>query len=83
MGLIRNLLGKTVYPDNYWTRDKENGDPLEPYDLATHTMNEFMGVRVDPVDETMEGDFEILPRPNSGRRGRSTATESPMLWTAV
>jgi hypothetical protein len=61
MGLIRNLLGKTVYPDNYWTRDKEDGKPLEPYDLATHTMNEFMGVRVDPVDETMEGDFEVLP----------------------
>ena len=60
MGLIRNLLGKTIYPDNDWTRDKETGNPLEPYDLATHTMNEFMGVRVDPVDETIEGDFEIL-----------------------
>jgi len=60
MGLIRNLLGKTVYPDNYWTRDKEHGDPLEPYDLATHTMNEFMGVRVDSVDEMIEGDLKIL-----------------------
>jgi len=60
MGLIRNLLGKTVYPDNCWTRDKMNGNPLEPYDLATHTMNEFMGVRVDPVDEIMEDRFETL-----------------------
>ena len=60
MGLIRNLLGKTFYPDNYWTRDKEDGDPLRPYDLATHTMNEFMGVRVDPIDEVAEGDFQIL-----------------------
>jgi hypothetical protein len=63
MGLIRNLLGKTVYPDNYWTRDKEDGDPLEPYDLATHTMGEFMGVRVDPADEIIEGDLKIVSGP--------------------
>jgi hypothetical protein len=60
MGLIRNLLGKTNYPDNYWTRDKEDGDPLRPYDLATHTMDEFMGVRVDAIDEVVKGDFQIL-----------------------
>jgi hypothetical protein len=59
MGLIKNLLGQTFYPDNYWTRDSE-GNPLRPYDLAAHTMNEFMGVRVDPVDEAIEGDFQIL-----------------------
>jgi hypothetical protein len=59
MGLIRNLLGRTFYPENEWTmRDKET--PLRPYDLATHTMNEFMGVRADPIDEEAEGDFEIL-----------------------
>jgi hypothetical protein len=60
MGLIRNLLGETVYPDNDWTRDGKDGDPLRPYDLATHTMNEFMGVRVDPIDEVAEGDFQVL-----------------------
>ncbi|MFZ2054931.1 MAG: M14 metallopeptidase family protein [Candidatus Aminicenantales bacterium] len=60
MGLIRNLLGRTFYPDNEWTRDKEDGNPLRPYDLATHTMNEFMGVRVDPVDETIESDIQII-----------------------
>lgn len=59
MGLIRNLLGRTFYADNDWTRDKD-GTPLRPYDSATHTMNEFMGVRVDPVDEKIEGDLEIL-----------------------
>ncbi|MGQ9672346.1 MAG: M14 family metallopeptidase [Candidatus Aminicenantales bacterium] len=59
MGLIRNLLGRTFYPDNEWTRDKE-GTPRRPYDLATHTMNEFMGVRVDPVEEIPSGEFEIL-----------------------
>ena len=59
MGLIRNLLGQTFYADNAWTRNAD-GSPLRPYDLATHTMNEFMGVRVDPVNEEIEGDFQIL-----------------------
>ncbi|MFC2160448.1 M14 metallopeptidase family protein [Acidobacteriota bacterium] len=59
MGLIRNLLGQTFYADNEWTRDRD-GSPLRPYDSATHTMNEFMGVRVDPVDEAMKGDLDIL-----------------------
>ena len=59
MGLIRNLLGRTSYPDNEWTR-ADDGSPLRPYDLATHTMNEFMGVCVDPIDEEVKGDFQIL-----------------------
>ena len=59
MGLIRNLLGQTFYLDNDWTRGRD-GAPLRPYDSATHTMNEFMGVQVDPVDEKVTGDFEKL-----------------------
>ena len=59
MGLVRNLLGRTFYPENEWTM-REDGTPLRPYDLATHTMNEFMGVRVDPVDEVPKGDFLTL-----------------------
>ncbi len=59
MGLIRNLLGRTFYPENEWTVE-DDGTPLRPYDLATHTMNEFMGVRVDPLDQEAEGDFQIL-----------------------
>ncbi len=59
MGLIRNLLGRTRYTDNAWTRD-EHDSPLRPYDLATHTMNEFMGVCVDPIEEPVNGDFHIL-----------------------
>ena len=50
MGLIRYLLGRTFYPDNEWTRDRD-GSPIRPYDMATDTMFEFMGVRVDPVDD--------------------------------
>ena len=37
MGLVRNLLGQTFYPDNEWTRARD-GSPLRPYDTATHTM---------------------------------------------
>jgi hypothetical protein len=59
MGLIRNLLGRTFYPANEWTME-DDGTPLRPYDLATHTMNEFMGVNVDPIDEEAKGDFQIL-----------------------
>jgi hypothetical protein len=59
MGLIRNLLGRTRYPDNTWTRGRD-GSPLRPYDSSTHTMSEFMGVRVDPVDGAIEGDFSAL-----------------------
>ena len=58
MGLVRNLLGQTFYPDNDWTRDRD-GTPLRPYDTATHTMVEFMGVRVHAVDEAVD-DFQRL-----------------------
>jgi hypothetical protein len=50
MGLIRYLLGRTLYPDNEWTRGRD-GSPMRPYDMATDTMFEFMGVRVDPLDD--------------------------------
>jgi hypothetical protein len=53
MGLIRYLMGRTFYPDNEWTRNRD-GTPMRPYDMATDTMFEYMGVRVDPVDELGE-----------------------------
>ncbi len=59
MGLIRNLIGRTLYVDNDWTR-ADDGSPLRPYDLATHTMYEFMGVRVDPINDPVQGDFQII-----------------------
>ncbi len=62
MGLIRYLLGRTFYPDNEWTRNRD-GSPMRPYDMATDTMFEFMGVRVDPVDEAIPGDLQKLTGP--------------------
>ncbi len=62
MGLIRNLLGRTFYPDNDWTRGRD-GSPLRPYDTSTHTMAEIMGVQVDPVDGAVSGDLRVLDAP--------------------
>jgi len=56
MGVVRWLLGRTLYPDNSYTRDRE-GNPIRPYDMATDTMAEFMGVRVDPVDLAVTADL--------------------------
>src|SRR5260370_36569342 len=53
MGLIRNLLGRTFFPDNDWTRNKD-GTPIRPYDMSTDTMDEFMGVRTDVLDEPLD-----------------------------
>lgn len=62
MGLIRNLLTETHYADNSWTRS-DDGSPIRPYDLATHTMNEFMGVQVDPKEVAVDGDFSVVNFP--------------------
>jgi hypothetical protein len=59
MGLIRYLLGRTFYPDNEWTRARD-ASPMRPYDMATDTMFEFMGVRVDPLDAAVKGDLQKL-----------------------
>ncbi len=47
-GLVKTLLGQTIYPDHPWTRARD-GSPLRPQDTATDTMFENMGVRVDPA----------------------------------
>jgi hypothetical protein len=62
MGLIRYLLGRTFYPDNEYTRDRD-GTPIRPYDMATDTMAEFMGVRVDPVEATVPDGLQKLTAP--------------------
>jgi hypothetical protein len=73
MGVIRYLLGRTLYPDNEWTRARD-GSPTRPYDMATDTMYEFMGVRVDPLDEPVDGNLEKVTgsvQP-SGKVGKSS-----------
>ncbi len=58
-GLIRWLLGQTYYPDNSYTRNRD-GTPIRPYDMSTDNMSEFMGVRVDPVDEAVSTPLTIV-----------------------
>ena len=62
MGVIRYLLGRTFFPDNDWTREKD-GSPIRPYDMSTDTMYEYMGVRVDPVDDAFDADLKVLTGP--------------------
>ncbi len=78
MGLIRNLLTETHYADNAWTRT-DDGTPIHPYDLATHTMFEFMGVRADAVGSTVEGELSILDGPVEieGKNAAYHLPESP------
>jgi len=52
-GVIRWLLGRTYYPDNSFTRDRD-GDPIRPYDMSTDNIAEFMGVDVVPVSTPVE-----------------------------
>ena len=57
--LVRWMLGRTFYPDNTYTRDKDN-NPIRPYNMATDTFGEFMGVRSDPVTEKITADLVKL-----------------------
>ncbi|MEQ8364347.1 MAG: M14 family metallopeptidase [Cyclobacteriaceae bacterium] len=61
-GVIRWLLGRTFYPDNDYTRDRNN-DPIRPYDMSTDNVAEYMGVRVDPVNTQVEGNYPMLTTP--------------------
>ena len=62
MGVIKTLLGRTLYPDDAWTRQPD-GTPQRPYDSATDTMAEFMGVEAVPVQGKIKGQFEVLTAP--------------------
>ena len=59
MGVVRWLLGQTLYPDNTYTRDRE-GNPIRPYDMSTDTMTEFMGVRTDAATVPVKAELTKL-----------------------
>jgi hypothetical protein len=61
-GLIRWMLGRTFYPDDTYTRDRE-GNPIRPYDMSTDTFAEFMGVRCDPLAEAVTQGLTKLAAP--------------------
>ncbi len=58
-GLVRWLLGRTYYPDNSYTRDRD-GRPIRPYDMSTDNIAEYFGVRADPVKTAVTGNHPAL-----------------------
>ena len=54
---IVSLLRRTFYHVGPWSK-KPDGTPLTPYDLATYTIPEFMGVRLQEVEKPFDGPFE-------------------------
>jgi hypothetical protein len=72
--LVRWMLGRTFYPDNSYTRDRE-GNPIRPYDMSTDTFVEFMGVRADPVAEKVDAELVTLTAPVTSKG--SVATDAP------
>jgi hypothetical protein len=62
MGLIRYLLGETHYADNEHTR-RQDGTPIRPYDMGQDVLAEFMGIRVDPLNEAVTGEFVKVAAP--------------------
>jgi len=57
---IISLLKRTYYHVGSWSK-RPDGTPLTPYDLATYTIPEFMGVRLHEVQKPFDGSFESVP----------------------
>jgi len=51
-----------VYPDNEWTRARD-GSPLPPYDMASFTLADHMGVESFALDEKITAKLEKLKAP--------------------
>ncbi len=74
---IISLLKRTFYHVGPWSR-KPDGTPVTPYDLATYTIPEFMGVRLQEVEKPIEGAFELIPNLRFPRG--EVASEAPNGW---
>jgi len=74
---IISLLKRTFYHVGPWSK-KPDGTPLTPYDLATYTIPEFMGVRLQEVEKPFNGSFEIVPSLRFPRGGVSDS--APNGW---
>jgi hypothetical protein len=60
--LIKTLIEPEVYPDNEWTR-RPDGRPLSPYDLASFTLADHMGVESFGAGESVTARLELLTAP--------------------
>lgn len=60
--LIKSLIEPLIYPDSEWTR-RRDGSPLPPYDMASFTLGDHMGVESFGVNEKLTGKLEKLTAP--------------------
>ena len=58
-GVVRWLLGRTFYPDNSYTRNRDD-QPIRPYDMSTDNIAEYMGVRVEAVGSVVETPLDLV-----------------------
>jgi Zinc carboxypeptidase len=57
--LIKTMIEPMVYPDSEWTRARD-GSPLPPYDMASFTLGDHMGVESFPLEEKITAKLEKL-----------------------
>jgi hypothetical protein len=57
--LIKTMIEPMVYPDNEWTR-RRDGSPLPPYDMASFTLADHMGVESFALAERITAKLEKL-----------------------
>jgi hypothetical protein len=60
--LNKTMIEPMVYPDNEWTRARD-GSPLPPYDMASFTLGDHMGVESFPLEEKITAKLEKLTAP--------------------
>jgi hypothetical protein len=56
---VKTMIEPMVYPDNEWTR-RRDGSPLPPYDMASFTLADHMGVESFPLGEKITAKLEKL-----------------------
>ncbi len=59
---VKTMIEPMVYPDNEWTR-RRDGSPLPPYDMASFTLADHMGVESFPLGEKITAKLEKLTAP--------------------
>jgi len=57
-GVIKQLLGRTLYPSNPWTENPDGS--VRAFDTATDTVAEYMGVKVFPANRQLAGEFAVI-----------------------
>jgi hypothetical protein len=73
--LAKTMIEPLVYPESEWTRARD-GSPLPPYDMASFTLADHMGVESFPLQERITAKLEKLtaaPKPVSKISGAGSA----------